>query len=120
MWPSIPLVVSQATFGTAMGIATSLQMIGVGCSNLIVGEILGKGDNLPSEEVLLRWKYVMIYLLANTLACVATSVALNFADAKKGGILNLSRRATKERGESEALVNPDTEALVESLQPIND
>lgn len=44
MWPSIPLIVSQATIGTAMGIATSLQMIGIGFSNLIVGEILGKKE----------------------------------------------------------------------------
>ncbi|XP_042654589.1 major facilitator superfamily domain-containing protein 1-like [Tyto alba] len=36
MWPSIPLVVPQATLGTAMGLATSVQMIGVGLSNLIV------------------------------------------------------------------------------------
>lgn len=41
MWPSIPLVVPQATLGTAMGLATSVQMIGIGLSNLIVGQILG-------------------------------------------------------------------------------
>ena len=41
MWPSIPLVVPQATLGTAMGLATSIQMIGIGLSNLIVGQILG-------------------------------------------------------------------------------
>lgn len=41
MWPSIPLVVPQATLGTAMGLATSIQMIGIGVSNLVVGQILG-------------------------------------------------------------------------------
>lgn len=41
MWPSIPLVVPQATMGTAMGLATSVQMIGIGVSNLVVGQILG-------------------------------------------------------------------------------
>lgn len=44
MWPSIPLVVSQATVGTAMGVTTSIQMIGIGLSNLIVGQILGKSE----------------------------------------------------------------------------
>lgn len=44
LWPSIPLVVSQATVGTAMGLTTSIQMIGIGISNLIVGQILGKND----------------------------------------------------------------------------
>ncbi|KAK3552059.1 hypothetical protein QTP70_031765 [Hemibagrus guttatus] len=38
---SIPLVVSCSTLGTAMGLATSVQMIGVGLCNLIVGEIRG-------------------------------------------------------------------------------
>lgn len=41
MWPSIPLVVPQATLGTAMGLATSIQMAGIGVSNLVVGQILG-------------------------------------------------------------------------------
>lgn len=41
MWPSIPLVVPQATLGTAMGLATSTQMVGIGVSNLVVGQILG-------------------------------------------------------------------------------
>ena len=44
MWPSIPLVVSQATIGTAMGVTTSIQMIGMGISNLIVGQILGSSE----------------------------------------------------------------------------
>lgn len=44
MWPSIPLVVSQATVGTAMGLTTSIQMIGIGISNLVVGKILGKNQ----------------------------------------------------------------------------
>ncbi|XP_077980946.1 lysosomal dipeptide transporter MFSD1-like isoform X1 [Glandiceps talaboti] len=87
MWPSIPLVVSQATVGTAMGITTSIQMIGIGVSNVIVGEIL----SIRSLEELLRWKYVMIFLLANALACVATTVILNIVDKKRGGSLNMSR-----------------------------
>jgi len=41
MWPSIPLVVSQSTIGTAMGLTTSIQMVGIGISNLVVGQILG-------------------------------------------------------------------------------
>ncbi|XP_063399238.1 major facilitator superfamily domain-containing protein 1-like isoform X1 [Mytilus trossulus] len=92
MWPSIPLVVSQATVGTAMGLTTSIQMIGIGISNLVVGQILGKSQDLSREDSLLRWKYVMIYLLANSLACVATTTILNLNDKRRGGILNLSRK----------------------------
>ncbi|CAC5422772.1 unnamed protein product [Mytilus coruscus] len=92
MWPSIPLVVSQATVGTAMGLTTSIQMIGIGISNLVVGQILGKSQDLSREDTLLRWKYVMVYLLANSLACVATTTILNLNDKRRGGILNLSRK----------------------------
>ncbi|KAG8189209.1 hypothetical protein JTE90_013742 [Oedothorax gibbosus] len=120
MWPSISIVVNQASTGTAMGIATSLQMIGIGCSNLIVGEILGKTDDLPQSDILLRWKYVMIYLLANVLCCVATSIALNYNDMKKGGILNLSRKETKEKLENQGASNSDKDALVESMHGIAD
>jgi len=42
MWPSIPLVVHQSAIGTALGITGSLQMIGIGVSNICVGAILGK------------------------------------------------------------------------------
>ncbi|KAL4236248.1 hypothetical protein ACF0H5_004635 [Mactra antiquata] len=91
MWPSIPLVVSQATVGTAMGLTTSIQMIGIGISNVVVGQILGK-DEGNSPDTLRKWKYVMIFLLGNVLACVATSFFLNVNDKRKGGILNLSRK----------------------------
>lgn len=40
-WPSIPLVVKDSVVGTAMGITTSMQMIGIGVCNLVVGFILG-------------------------------------------------------------------------------
>ncbi|XP_033115066.1 major facilitator superfamily domain-containing protein 1-like isoform X2 [Anneissia japonica] len=87
LWPSIPLVVPPATVGTAMGFTTSIQMIGIGVSNLIVGEILGDSDNNLG-----RWKWVMIFLLGNTICCVTTAALLNIIDRKRGGVLNESRR----------------------------
>lgn len=98
LWPSIPLVVSQATVGTAMGLTTSIQMIGIGISNLIVGQILGKNDkDLDADQTLRRWKFVMIFLLANSLACVATTTFLNINDKRKGGILNISRKERQQQ-----------------------
>ncbi|PKK21871.1 major facilitator superfamily domain-containing protein 1-like [Columba livia] len=91
MWPSIPLVVPQATLGTAMGLATSVQMIGVGLSNLIVGHILGtKSSELKIP--LWRWQQMMIFMLANTIACIVASVSLNVVDKKQGGTLNRTRK----------------------------
>ncbi|KAM6407467.1 lysosomal dipeptide transporter MFSD1-like [Rhynochetos jubatus] len=91
MWPSIPLVVPQATLGTAMGLATSVQMIGVGLSNLIVGHILGtKSSELKIP--LWRWQQMMIFMLANTIACIVASISLNVVDKKQGGTLNRTRK----------------------------
>jgi MFS family permease len=94
MWPSIPLVVHQSTVGTAMGLTTSLQMIGIGVSNVCVGAILGKdsAEQLDRSEKLLRWKYVMIFLLGNTLLCIVLAMVLNIVDHRRDGVLNESRR----------------------------
>lgn len=40
LWPSAPLVVNPGVLGTALGLMTSVQMIGIGCCTLIVGAIL--------------------------------------------------------------------------------
>lgn len=111
MWPSIPLVVSQATVGTAMGLTTSIQMIGIGISNLIVGQILGDDKHEPADVILNRWKFVMIFLLANSLACCATSTFLNIVDTRRGGILNLSRR---QKQLAQAMLNPPRGSISDS------
>ncbi|KAJ7984544.1 hypothetical protein DPEC_G00355900 [Dallia pectoralis] len=93
MWPSIPLVVPQATLGTAMGLATSVQMIGIGISNLVVGQILGNNSS-DTKIPLWRWQQMMIFMLANTIACIVTSVLLNVVDHRQGGMLNkMSKRS---------------------------
>ncbi|KAG9476756.1 hypothetical protein GDO78_002252 [Eleutherodactylus coqui] len=97
MWPSIPLVVPQATLGTAMGLATSVQMIGIGLSNLIVGRILGTKSS-EAKIPLWRWQQMMIFMLANTIACIIASVTLNIVDKKQGGTLN---KMTKRRPQPE-------------------
>ncbi|XP_062603171.1 uncharacterized protein LOC134264946 [Saccostrea cucullata] len=110
MWPSIPLVVSQATVGTAMGLTTSIQMIGIGVSNLVVGQILGKNEGLNDEEILHRWKYVMIFLLANSLACVAATIFLNITDKKRGGILNISRKQRQQQELEKSIPESETKS----------
>ncbi|XP_068102846.1 lysosomal dipeptide transporter MFSD1-like [Hyperolius riggenbachi] len=87
MWPSIPLLVPQATLGTAIGLATSVQMLGIGLSNLVVGRILGTKSS-EAKIPLWRWRQMMIFMLANTIAWVATAVILNIVDKKQGGELN--------------------------------
>uniref|UniRef100_A0A1I8FB20 Lysosomal dipeptide transporter MFSD1 n=1 Tax=Macrostomum lignano TaxID=282301 RepID=A0A1I8FB20_9PLAT len=76
MWPSLPLVVPRATLGTALGFTTSVQMIGIGVSNVVVGRILGQTDSTRSV-MLDRWKLVMLYLLGNVIAAVVVTLLLN-------------------------------------------
>lgn len=81
MWSAIPMLVTESAVGTALGLTTCFQMIGVGVCNLIVGSILGP-EGLPVEEMLLRWKYVMIFLLANLVACAVVAVILNIVEKR--------------------------------------
>eukprot|EP00794_Sanderia_malayensis_P013794 gene13794-15237_t len=83
LWPSVPLVIEPAALGTALGIMTSVQMIGIGLCNFAIGGILDHWKSSPH-----RWKFVMLFLLANTLSCVTISLTLNLVDWKRGGILN--------------------------------
>lgn len=76
-----------------MGLATSVQMIGIGLSNVIVGRILGtKSSELKIP--LWRWQQMMVFMLANTIACIGTSVCLNIVDKKQGGTLNCSTKCS--------------------------
>ncbi|CAH2307673.1 major facilitator superfamily domain-containing 1-like, partial [Pelobates cultripes] len=106
MWPSIPLVVPQATLGTAMGLATSVQMIGIGLSNLIVGKILGTKSS-EAKIPLWRWQQMMIFMLANTIACIATSVILNIVDKKQGGTLNKRSKRAESESDRTPILNPE-------------
>lgn len=91
-WPSIPLVVKQSVIGTAMGITTSVQMIGIGLSNLAVGGILGDDNTQSRDETLHNWKFVMIFLLCNALCCIGAVLTLNVVDKRQGGTLNMSKK----------------------------
>ncbi|KAJ1097926.1 hypothetical protein NDU88_003042 [Pleurodeles waltl] len=110
MWPSIPLVVPQATLGTAMGLATSVQMVGIGVSNLIVGQILGTKSS-EAKIPLWRWQQMMIFMLANTIGCICTSVVLNVFDKRQGGALNGTTKRSQ-ASEQEARDAVDTTTLL--------
>ncbi|XP_062915201.1 major facilitator superfamily domain-containing protein 1-like isoform X1 [Mobula hypostoma] len=108
LWPSIILVVPLANLGTALGIATSVQMIGVGLCNLIVGQILGTKFSDPKIPVW-RWQWMMIFMLANTICCFITSIILNVVDTRQGNTLNKTLKqleATKEENQAASETSP--------------
>ncbi|VDI75445.1 Hypothetical predicted protein, partial [Mytilus galloprovincialis] len=132
IWPSIPIVVKQSMLGTAMGVNNSIQMLGVGGANLVVGEILGKNNSLTEEERLVRWKYMMIFLMGTSIACFTAAVFANISDAKRGGILNQSRKQmlqskyletekiiSVEHSEKDNNVSDENRPLLGTVQKIN-
>ncbi|KAG1944484.1 major facilitator superfamily domain-containing protein 1 [Pimephales promelas] len=122
MWPSIPLVVPQATLGTAMGLATSIQMIGIGISNLVVGQILGTKSS-DVKIPLWRWQHMMIFMLANTISCIITSGILNIVDYRQGGTLNkTTKRSTAPspaQTDREPLMNEEDNEEISNAPSIN-
>ncbi|XP_066921169.1 lysosomal dipeptide transporter MFSD1-like isoform X2 [Clytia hemisphaerica] len=92
LWPSAPLVVNPGVLGTALGLMTSLQMIGIGVCSLVVGAIL---DKLKTNDH--KWEYVMIFLLANAVLCVISALFLNIVDWRRSGILNKTRKRNSQK-----------------------
>jgi len=75
LWPSLCMVVRDETVGTANGIATSIQMIGIGLSNLLVGVLR---DHYSYKEVI-------IYFIACSTLAVILCIVANILDKKYHG-----------------------------------
>ena len=61
LWPSIQLLVPSSSVGIANGIATSIQMLGIGISNLSVGAIQDANAHVPGSVH--GYKQVMLFFL---------------------------------------------------------
>lgn len=88
-------------------------MIGIGISNLVVGQILGTKSS-DAKIPLWRWQYMMIFMLANTVSCIITSSILNIIDYRQGATLNKTTKksaapSSVSETDREPLVNEDTE-----------
>lgn len=83
LWPSIPLVIPLGTVGTAMGIATSVQMIGVGATSLIVGAIQDSHYHYNGSDIFFA-----------SLGCVVIGIAfiLLTIDKRTDGMLTKSKK----------------------------
>lgn len=107
LWPSAPLVVNPGVLGTALGLMTSMQMIGIGVCSLVVGAILDKSSK--SDH---KWEYVMIFLLANAILCVVGSILLNLVDWRRSGILNKTNKRTRHAQQS-VEEHKDTDPIID-------
>jgi MFS family permease len=79
LWPSLFMVVPDECTGTANGICTSIQMIGIGSSNLIIGALRDS----------YTYRTAPMYLLACSSVAFGLTLLSNWLDDKlMNGILN--------------------------------
>lgn len=103
LWPSVQLLVPLHTVGTANGVATSIQMFGIGICNILVGY-------LRDNEGFHTTMYFFFGLGCATVFTVTTMYCLDF-DKK----MYLGKRDKKEGGEGEMndpLLAKERESLV--------
>ena len=111
LWPCICMVVRDEAVGTANGIATSIQMIGIGSANLIVGVI--KDSSSYTE--------VMFFLLGCTTLGFVLSIVANILDKKQfGGLLNNFRPLKEKKKEETESINTRSEDNKEEAKEDND
>jgi len=116
LWPSICMTVRDEVVGSANGIATSIQMIGIACSNLLVGFLKDK----------FNYDAAMYYFMACSTVATILSIVANILDkTKMNGYLNgfspikTARKEAEEKAKAAAaggdehaplLVNADSSA----------
>lgn len=82
MWASIPYLVEPKTIGTAFGVATSIQNLGLGVGPLIVGYIKGSTDKEDG------YYWVTFFFVMMGLVGVGSAISIYINDMRTGGILN--------------------------------
>jgi MFS family permease len=82
MWASIPYLVEPKTIGTAFGVATSIQNMGLGFGPLVVGAIK-EGSTKDHGYYWVTFFFVIMGLIG-----VASATAVYINDIRTGGVLN--------------------------------
>jgi MFS family permease len=75
LWPSIQYIIELKSIGTANGIATSIQFLGVGTCNFVVGALNPKSN-------LAGYHSVMIFFMYMGVSCIVVALVLIVADWK--------------------------------------
>jgi len=93
LWPSVQLLVPLRTVGTANGVATAIQMLGIGITNIVVG-VLGDNNTLHDS---------MMLFLGLGIACVVIVLSMFFLDTE--GKMHTGKR-DKTEGKGGELKDP--------------
>lgn len=101
LWPCISIIVEDRRLGTAYGLMTAFQNLGMAVFPIIISPLLPDADRTSADTT--RQEFIDMYrdvlILFSYLACgsaVATLLLL-LADVKEGGWLNASATALQER-----------------------
>ena len=82
MWACVPFVVEAKTVGTAFGVTTAVQNIGLGTVPILVGVIK---DNTSMKD---GYFWVTFFFICMGILGIITGILLLIADFKNGEILN--------------------------------
>ena len=117
IWPSVNYVVEKNKLGTAYGIITALQNIGLAVFPLIVGAIVGDGQTHSPAD----WTRVETFFFFVTVAGAAIGLAILILDQQTGRRLNKSYYSSATSVvEPLAAVTADAPLLGDKRQAQND
>eukprot|EP00947_MAST-08B_sp_MAST-8B-sp1_P002015 g2015.t1 len=101
LWPSIQYLVDLKYVGTANGIATSMQMLGIGICNIVVGAMYDankRGPNSPPDAK--GWEPIMYFFGDMAMVACAMAVVLCVLDRWTGQKLFKGQRDKKREQET--------------------
>ena len=82
MWASIPYLVEPKTIGTAFGVTTAIQNLGLGVGPIVVGQIK---VNTNRDH---GYFWVTFFFVIMGIVGIISAIMVYIDDMKKGGILN--------------------------------
>jgi len=88
LWPGIPLVVPKHLIGTANGMATSTQMVGIALANMAVGSLQDRNPNFYPGTHVHSYDYCLEFFMLMGVVASLLALLLNIVDARSGGQLN--------------------------------
>jgi len=107
LWPSIPLLVNMDSIGTANGVATSLQMIGIGICTIIVGQLKDSAG----------YTGVIWFLVGWCVAATLFAALLIFFDRKDMKLYMSKKEREQARRKAEVVIDdPEVQPLLDGIE----
>merc|ERR1711865_292811 len=99
LWPTIQMLVDDKVVGSANGIATCVQMLGIGLCNLAVGHLMDSNKSKITGKI--NYNPLLLFFTALAATAVGLTILLKCCDSVKGNKLYLGQRDKKNDGDNE-------------------